>query len=147
MFVASLRGPKMNAFVVSGLVKRRAELGWRNRVDPLFPSQDGPIQSENLDATILQFTPFQVETIQAESIPPAQGLEQPGFLLRVDRVLIPRSIVTTTPGIPIFHECLVLSLSIGLHPVGYFLEITVSDIGLRKDEKLTPKLLASPQDW
>jgi hypothetical protein len=68
----------MNAFVVSGLVKRRAELaGEIERTHEPFRKM--VLDLENLDATILQFKPdFKVEAIKPKAFRPPTDLEQPG---------------------------------------------------------------------
>jgi hypothetical protein len=64
MLLPSTGAEAMNAFVVSGLVKRRAELAGdieRTHETPRKMVAD----LENLDATIVQFEPdFRVETIK-----------------------------------------------------------------------------------
>jgi hypothetical protein len=68
----------MNEFVLNGLVKRRAELAGdiENTHEAL---RKMVLDLESLDATIVQFDPhFQVETIKAQGVSPAKGLEQPG---------------------------------------------------------------------
>ena len=68
----------MNEFVLSGLVKRRAQLAGdiENTHEAL---RKMVLDLESLDATIVQFDPdFQVETIKPKAFRPSEGLEQPG---------------------------------------------------------------------
>ena len=60
----------MNAFVVSGLIKRRAQLA--GDIEKAHESLRMMVQDlENLDATILQFEPdFKVETIRPKAFRP-----------------------------------------------------------------------------
>jgi hypothetical protein len=64
----------MNAFVVSGLVKRRAELaGEIERAHEALRKM--VLDLENLDGTILQFEPdFKVETIKPKAFRPRRPL-------------------------------------------------------------------------
>jgi hypothetical protein len=58
----------MNAFVVSGLVKRRALAGDIEKAHEALRQM--VLDLENLDATILQFEPdFKIETIQPKAFP------------------------------------------------------------------------------
>ncbi len=68
----------MNAFVVSGLVKRRAELaGDIERTHEALRKM--VLDLENLDATILQFEPdFKVETIQPKAFRPPKDWSNRG---------------------------------------------------------------------
>jgi len=73
----------MNAFVVSGLVKRRAELAGE-----IERTHDGlrkmVLDLENLDATILQFEPdFQVETIKPKAFRPPADWSNRGEMTRI----------------------------------------------------------------
>ena len=68
----------MNTIVLSGLVKRRAELaGDIERTHEALRKM--VLDLESLDATILQFDPdYRVETIKAKTFRPPKGFEQPG---------------------------------------------------------------------
>jgi hypothetical protein len=68
----------MNAFVLSGLVKRRAELAGdiENTHNAL---RKMVLDLENIDATILQFDPdFKVETIQPKAFRPPKDWSNRG---------------------------------------------------------------------
>ena len=73
----------MNAFVVSGLVKRRAELaGDIERTHEQLRQM--VLDLENLDATILQFEPdFQVETIKPKAFRPPKDWSNRGEMTRI----------------------------------------------------------------
>ena len=73
----------MNAFVVSGLVKRRAELaGDIERTHEALRKM--VLDLENLDATILQFEPdFQVETIKPKAFRPPKDWSNRGQMTRI----------------------------------------------------------------
>lgn len=73
----------MNAFVVSGLVKRRAELaGDIERTHEQLRQM--VLDLENLDATILQFEPdFQVETIRPKAFRPPKDWSNRGEMTRI----------------------------------------------------------------
>lgn len=73
----------MNAFVLSGLVKRRAELAGdiertHNQLRKMV------LDLENLDATIIQFDPdFQVETIKPKAFRPPADWANRGEMTRI----------------------------------------------------------------
>jgi len=73
----------MNAFVVSGLVKRRAELaGDIERTHEQLRQM--VLDLENLDATILQFEPdFQVEAIRPKAFRPPKDWSNRGEMTRI----------------------------------------------------------------
>lgn len=73
----------MNAFVISGLVKRRAELaGDIERTHEQLRQM--VLDLENLDATILQFDPdFQVETIRPKAFRPPKDWSNRGEMTRI----------------------------------------------------------------
>ena len=73
----------MNAFVVSGLVKRRAELA--GDIEKAHESlRRMVLDLENLDATILQFEPgFKVETIQPKAFRPPKDWANRGEMTRL----------------------------------------------------------------
>jgi hypothetical protein len=73
----------MNAFVVSGLVKRRAELaGAIERSHEALRKM--LLDLENLDATILQFEPdFKVETIKPKAFRPPKDWSNRGQMSRI----------------------------------------------------------------
>jgi hypothetical protein len=68
----------MNAFVVSGLVKRRAELA--GDIEKTHEAlRKMVLDLENLDATILQFEPdFRVETIKPKAFRPPKDWSNRG---------------------------------------------------------------------
>jgi hypothetical protein len=73
----------MNAFVLSGLVKRRAELAGdiENTHNAL---RKMVLDLENIDATILQFDPdFKVETIQPKAFRPPKDWSNRGQMSRI----------------------------------------------------------------
>ena len=73
----------MNAFVVSGLVKRRAQLA--GDIEKAHESLRMMVQDlENLDATILQFDPdFKVEMIRPKSFRPPKDWANRGQMTRI----------------------------------------------------------------
>src|SRR6266436_2836656 len=73
----------MNAFVVSGLIKRRAELaGEIERTHEALRKM--VLDLENLDATILQFEPdFRVETIKPKAFRPPKDWSNRGQMTRI----------------------------------------------------------------
>ncbi len=73
----------MNAFVVSGLVKRRAELaGEIERAHEALHKM--VLDLENLDATILQFEPdFRVEAIKPKAFRPPKDWSNRGQMSRI----------------------------------------------------------------
>jgi hypothetical protein len=73
----------MNAFVVSGLVKRRAELaGEIERTHETLRKM--VLDLENLDATILQLEPdFRVETIKPKAFRPPKDWSNRGQMSRI----------------------------------------------------------------
>ena len=73
----------MNAFVVSGLIKRRAELaGEIERAHEALHKM--VLDLENLDATILQFEPdFRVETIKPKAFRPPKDWSNRGQMSRI----------------------------------------------------------------
>jgi hypothetical protein len=73
----------MNAFVVSGLVKRRAELA--GDIEKAHESlRRMVLDLENLDATILQFEPnFRVETIKPKAFRPPKDWSNRGEMTRI----------------------------------------------------------------
>src|SRR6266545_380468 len=73
----------MNAFVVSGLIKRRAELaGDIERAHEVLRKM--VLDLENLDATILQFEPdFKVETIKPKAFRPPKDWSNRGQMTRI----------------------------------------------------------------
>lgn len=73
----------MNAFVVSGLIKRRAELA--GDIEKAHESLRRMVQDlENLDQTILQFEPnFKVETIQPKAFRPPKDWANRGEMTRI----------------------------------------------------------------
>lgn len=73
----------MNAFVVSGLVKRRAELA--GDIEKAHESlRQMVLDLENLDATILQFEPdFKVETIRPKAFRPPKDWSNRGQMTRI----------------------------------------------------------------
>jgi hypothetical protein len=73
----------MNAFVLSGLVKRRAELaGDIERTHDALRKM--VLDLENLDATILQFDPdFRVEMIQPKAFRPPKDWSNRGQMSRI----------------------------------------------------------------
>ena len=73
----------MNAFVVSGLVKRRAELA--GDIEKAHESLRQMVMDlENLDATILQFEPdFKVETIAPKAFRPPKDWSNRGQMTRI----------------------------------------------------------------
>ncbi len=73
----------MNAFVVSGLIKRRAELaGDIERAHEVLRKM--VLDLENLDATILQFEPdFKVETIKPKAFRPPKDWSNRGQMSRI----------------------------------------------------------------
>jgi hypothetical protein len=73
----------MNAFVVSGLVKRRAELA--GDIDKAHESlRRMVLDLENLDATILQFEPdFKVEAIKPKAFRPPKDWSNRGEMTRI----------------------------------------------------------------
>src|SRR5258708_35324396 len=73
----------MNAFVVSGLIKRRAELaGEIERTHEALRKM--VLDLENLDATILQFEPdFRVETIRPKALRPPKDWSNRGQMSRI----------------------------------------------------------------
>jgi hypothetical protein len=73
----------MNAFVLSGLVKRRAELAGdiENTHNAL---RKMVLDLENIDATIVQFDPnFKVETIQPKAFRPPKDWSNRGQMSRI----------------------------------------------------------------
>jgi hypothetical protein len=73
----------MNAFVVSGLVKRRAQLA--GDIEKAHESLRQMVQDlENIDATILQFEPdFRVETIRPKAFRPPKDWSNRGQMTRI----------------------------------------------------------------
>lgn len=73
----------MNAFVLSGLVKRRAELaGDIERTHEALRKM--VLDLENIDATIVQFDPdFKVETIQPKAFRPPKDWSNRGQMSRI----------------------------------------------------------------
>jgi len=73
----------MNAFVVSGLVKRRAQLA--GDIEKAHESLRMMVHDlENLDATILQFDPdFKVETIHPKAFRPPKDWSNRGQMTRI----------------------------------------------------------------
>jgi len=73
----------VNAFVVSGLVKRRAQLA--GDIEKAHESLRMMVQDlENLDATILQFDPdFKVEMIRPKSFRPPKDWANRGQMTRI----------------------------------------------------------------
>jgi len=73
----------MNAFVVSGLVKRRAQLA--GDIEKAHESlRRMVLDLENLDATILQFDPtYQVETIKPKAFRPPKDWANRGEMTRI----------------------------------------------------------------
>jgi hypothetical protein len=73
----------MNAFVVSGLVKRRAELA--GDIEKAHESlRQMVLDLENLDATILQFEPgVKVETIRPKAFRPPKDWSNRGQMTRI----------------------------------------------------------------
>lgn len=73
----------MNAFVVSGLVKRRAELaGEIERTHEALRKMVADL--ETLDATIIQFEPnFQVEAIRPKAFRPPADWSNRGEMTRI----------------------------------------------------------------
>ncbi len=73
----------MNAFVLSGLVKRRSQLA--GDIEAAHNSLRMMVQDlENLDATILQFDPdFKVETIHPKSFRPPKDWSNRGQMTRI----------------------------------------------------------------
>lgn len=73
----------MNAFVIPGLVKRRAELA--GDIEKAHQSLSAMVADlENLDATILQFDPtFQVEAIRPKAFRPPKDWANRGEMTRI----------------------------------------------------------------
>lgn len=73
----------MNAFVVSGLVKRRAQLA--GDIEKAHEAlRQMVLDLENLDATILQFEPdFKVETIKPKAFRPPKDWSNRGQMTRI----------------------------------------------------------------
>jgi hypothetical protein len=73
----------MNAFVVSGLVKRRAELA--GDIEKAHEAlRRMVLDLENLDATILQFEPdFKVEAIRPKAFRPPKDWSNRGEMTRI----------------------------------------------------------------
>lgn len=73
----------MNAFVVSGLVKRRAQLA--GDIEKAHEAlRQMILDLENLDATILQFEPdFKLETIQPKAFRPPKDWSNRGQMTRI----------------------------------------------------------------
>ncbi len=73
----------MNAFVVSGLVKRRAELaGDIEKAHEMLSRM--VLDLENIDATILQFEPdFKIETIKPRAFRPPKDWSNRGEMTRI----------------------------------------------------------------
>jgi hypothetical protein len=73
----------MNAFVVSGLIKRRAELA--GDIEKAHESlRRMVLDLENLDATILQFEPdFRVEAIKPKAFRPPKDWSNRGEMTRI----------------------------------------------------------------
>lgn len=73
----------MNAFVVSGLVKRRAQLA--GDIEKAHESlRRMVLDLENLDATILQFEPdFKVEAIRPKAFRPPKDWSNRGEMTRI----------------------------------------------------------------
>lgn len=73
----------MNAFVVSGLIKRRAQLA--GDIEKGHEAlQRMVLDLENLDATILQFEPdFKIETIQPKAFRPPKDWANRGQMTRI----------------------------------------------------------------
>lgn len=73
----------MNAFVVSGLVKRRAQLA--GDIEKAHESlRQMVLDLENLDATILQFEPdFRVESIKPKAFRPPKDWSNRGQMTRI----------------------------------------------------------------
>jgi hypothetical protein len=70
----------MNAFVLSGLVKRRAELAG----DIEKAHESLVLDLENIDATILQFDPtFKVEAIKPKAFRPPKDWSNRGQMTRI----------------------------------------------------------------
>jgi hypothetical protein len=80
---AQAKGSTVNAFVVSGLVKRRAELA--GDIEKAHESLRRMVADlENLDATILQFEPdFKVETIKPKAFRPPKDWANRGEMTRI----------------------------------------------------------------
>src|SRR6266536_140478 len=73
----------MNTFVVSGLIKRRAELA--GDIEQAHEAlRKMVLDLENLDATIVQFDPdFQVETIKPKAFRPPKDWSNRGQMSRI----------------------------------------------------------------
>jgi len=73
----------MNAFVVSGLIKRRAELA--GDIEKAHEAlRKMVLDLENLDATILQFEPdFRVEAIRPKAFRPPKDWSNRGQMTRI----------------------------------------------------------------
>src|SRR6266542_4298639 len=73
----------MNTFVVSGLIKRRAELA--GDIEQAHEAlRKMVLDLENLDATIVQFEPdFQVETIKPKAFRPPKDWSNRGQMSRI----------------------------------------------------------------
>lgn len=73
----------MNAFVVSGLIKRRAELA--GDIEKAHEAlRRMVLDLENLDATILQFEPdFKIETIKPKAFRPSKDWSNRGEMTRI----------------------------------------------------------------
>lgn len=73
----------MNAFVLSGLVKRRAELA--GDIEKTHEAlRKMVLDLENIDATIVQFDPdFRVETIQPKAFRPPKDWSNRGQMSRI----------------------------------------------------------------
>ena len=73
----------MNAFVVSGLVKRRAQLA--GDIEKAHEAlRQMVLDLENLDATILQFEPdFKLETIKPKAFRPPKDWSNRGQMTRI----------------------------------------------------------------
>ncbi len=73
----------MNAFVVSGLIKRRAQLA--GDIEKAHEAlRRMALDLENLDATILQFEPnFRLETVKPKAFRPPKDWSNRGEMTRI----------------------------------------------------------------
>lgn len=86
----------MNAFVLSGLVKRRAELaGDIERTHEALRKM--VLDLENIDATIVQFDPdFRVETIQPKAFRPPKDWSNRGQMSRIILSILRQAVAPLT---------------------------------------------------